>query len=241
MKFFKIFIVFVFIALIEHCKSAKLPKSNANSHAEKKNMHIKESPDKKPKVSSKSTDKKSVIVQSPMGEAAKSQFGASSLLDKLYEERYHAMEKVAKLNSQINSILQRKAQQNNYAAAMRQNTMRNNYAAAVSSFLNPGSFNSGSYKIQGGAMLLGAANAGAVAGAQNALVRQLAVNIAKEHAKNNVPLDIPLPLNDPEDTSQKPDKDVFDYEQAGKYENTILVRSGLFIFWINYCKFYSKT
>lgn len=228
MKVFQMFNVFVLIALFEHCKSAKLPK---HVHASKKNAHIKESSDKTPKVSSKSTDKKSVIVQTPMTGVARSQLSESPILDKLYEQRYHAMEKVAMLNSQINSILQRNTQHTNYAAALRQNTMRNNYNDAVSSFLNPGSFNSGSYNVQGGSMILGAANAGAVAGAQNAMVRQLAVNISKEHVKNNAPLDIPLPMNDPEDASQKPEKDdKDDYEQAGK-RGTICVHLVKILLW----------
>lgn len=152
------------------------------------------------KVTAKKTDKKnslwspkSVIV--PQGDTAgvqdaivNSHIARNPILDSLYEQRYEALEKVSAINDQINTLMSRKPVD----------------GASESSFLRPGAFDSGTYRVQGGTMFLGPANAGDIVGMEDAkkrdessLGRQKngAIPDASSTNDSTAPVDMPQPMD----------------------------------------------
>lgn len=227
----KLPVTLVLIAFAGHCMSAKVPQ-NAEKDLKpsplKQNKitdNLKQSSElltkqKKTKDSSHLKSKeawsaKSVIVRpSQRNAVVRTQVSTNPLLNQLYEQRYRALEEVDKITNKINSIIQRNAQ-------------RKSYASAVSSFMNPALYSSGSYGVQGGSVVLGPANAGSVAGVENAQIRQLAVKIAKHHhvnTENNAPVDMPQPMDDSENTAQKPTTNaVKANDEEGTFEHFVFI------------------
>ena len=184
-------------------KAGHSTAKNATTKAKPLAQNILKSVNVKPNKNKKSSfwSPKSVILPHKdtgvQDAVVNSHIASNPMLDKLYEERYQAMEKVSAINDQISRLLNRKPVMD---------------GASESSFSRPGAFDSGTYHVQGGTMFLGPANAGDIVGMEVARKRDESSSgrqkdgaipdtssvSSVDSSKNdsNAPLDMPQPLDD---------------------------------------------